>query len=258
MTGPDRDRGDNSGPALADRTASARAAAARTAAALNPRPSRVRPYQRRRRGPVIVVVGFLAVAAIATWVTVLSTAADRFGNASCPPPVAGPAPGTTVDRDAFYAATPAPLAAVRVHVFNAGGQRGQANLVAAELGDLGFTEAAPPDNDTFYPDGDMDCAGQLRYGPAGESAANTLALVLPCVELIRDERADDVVDVSVGTAFGDINPPRPVRDALDQLGETQGGSDGTGNADPSAQETAPAPVQTVDPTLLQQARDTLC
>jgi hypothetical protein len=143
-------------------------------------------------------------------------------------------------------------------VFNAGGQRGQANLVAAELGDLGFVEAAPPGNDTFYPDGDMDCAGQLRFGPAGESAANTLALVLPCVELIRDERADDVVDVSVGTAFGDINPARPVRDALDQLGETQGGSDGTGNADPQAQDTAPAPVPTVDPTLLEQARDTLC
>jgi hypothetical protein len=163
-----------------------------------------------------------------------------------------------VERSTLYAVTPAPLSAVRVLVRNAGGQRGQANLVAAELGDLGFGEAAPPGNDPVYPDGKMDCAGQLRFGPAGEAAASTLALVLPCVELIRDTRPDDSVDVAVGTAFGDLAPSKAAKDALSQLSDTGGGSDGSGNADPTAPDAAPAPTPTVDPALLAKARDNGC
>ncbi len=43
---------------------------------------------------------------------------------------------------------PAPTVGLRV--FNAGGQRGQANLVAAQLGDLGFTVAGTG-NDPLFP-----------------------------------------------------------------------------------------------------------
>jgi hypothetical protein len=240
------------------RTAAARAAAARTAAALNPRPSPVRPYQRRRRGPVIVVVTVLALIAAGTWITVLNTASGG-ADGTCPPPLAGPPAGETVERSALYAVAPAPLSAVRVLVRNAGGQRQQANLVAAELEELGFGRAAPPDNDPIYPDGDMDCVGQLRFGPAGEPAASTLALVLPCVELVRDGRGDDSVDVAVGTAFGDLAPSRPARDALDQLDPDGGGTDGAANADPGAADaSAPLPAPSVDPALLEQARDTVC
>ena len=74
----------------------------------------------------------------------------------------------------------------------------------------------------------MECIGQLRFGPAGEGAASTLALVLPCAEMVRDDRPDDTVDVAVGTAFGDVNPVRAARDALDQL---SGPSAGTGDTD---------------------------
>jgi hypothetical protein len=204
-----------------------------------------------------VVVTFLALVAAGTWVTVLSTASDGFGGGTCPPPLAGPAPGETVERRALYAVAPAPVSAVRVQVRNAGGQRQQANLVAAELEELGFTRSAPPGNDPFYPDGDMECVGQLRFGAAGEPAASTLALVLPCVELVRDGRPDDSVEVSVGTAFGDLSPTRPARDALDQLTDDAGGSDGAANADPAAAD-APPPIPSVDPALLEQARDTTC
>ncbi|WP_214407621.1 envelope integrity protein Cei [Pseudonocardia lacus] len=240
------------------RTAAAKAAAARTAAALNPRPSRVRPYQRRRRGPIIVVVTVLALLAAGTWVTVLSTASDGFGEGTCPAPVAGPPAGETVERSALYAVPPAPVSAVRVLVSNGGGQRQQANLVAAELEELGFARAAAPTNDPFYPDGDLECVGQLRFGTAGEAAASTLALVLPCVELVRDGRADDTVNVAVGTAFGDLSPARPARDALDQLSNDAGGSDGAANADPSAPDAGPPPGPTVDPALLEQARESTC
>jgi hypothetical protein len=250
MTGP------NQGTSAAS---AAKDAVARTVDAFNPRPARVRPYQRRRRGPVIVVVGLLAVIAIATWATVLSTASDGTGAASCPPPAGGASPGDTVERSALYAVAPAPASSVRVLVRNAGGQRGQANLVAAELGDLGIAEAAPPDNDTVYPDGDMQCAGQLRFGQAGEAAASTLTLVLPCVELIRDGRQDDSLDLAVGTAFGDLAPSKAGKDALSQLSDTGGGSDGSTNADPNAPaDSAPPTAPSVDPALLSKARDTIC
>jgi hypothetical protein len=131
--------------------------------------------------------------------------------------------------------------------------------VAAQLFDLGFPEAAPPDNDPLYPNGEMECVGQLRFGPAGQGAARTLTLVLPCVELVRDDdRGDGIVDISVGTGFRDVDPPRAVRNALEQIGSggaTGGGTDGSANADPAASGTA-APG--VDPTVLETARNRAC
>lgn len=222
---------------------------------------RERPYQRRRRGPVAILVTVLAAAAVVTWTPVL-TAAAGAGVASCPAPVGSPSPGETLEPDALDGVAPAPPAAVKVQVFNASGQRGQANLVAAQLGELGFKEAALPANDPFYPSSDMECTGQVRFGPAGESAANTLALVLPCTELVRDGRADDTVSVSVGTEFTDVNPSRAVKDALEELTEPSGGTDGSGNADPNADPDAPAgapaPPPTVDPAVLAEARDASC
>ena len=132
---------------------------------------------------------------------------------------------------------------MRFRVFNAGDQRGQGNLVSAQLGDLQFGESASPDNDPQYPDGDLDCIGQLRFGPAGQSAAETLALVMPCVELIRDERSEPDVDVVVGAAFSDVSPGRAARDVLDELSAPAGA-----NGRPAA----------VDPATLEQARNNAC
>ena len=91
------------------------------------------------------------------------------------------------------------------------------------------------------------------YWPArssGEGGASTVALLLPCAEMVRDTREDDTVDVSVGTAFGDLNPVRAARDALDQL---SGPSAGTGDT-----ATAPGPPPTVDPGVLAEARSRTC
>ena len=215
------------------------------------------PYRRRRRTPWVLVVSVLAVLAIATWTVVLVDAGDSAGTTSCPAPVGGTVPGEVLDPSALDAAAPVPPSSARVKVLNAGGQRGQANLVAAQLGDLGFPEAAPPDNDPVYPNGDMECAGQLRFGAAGEGAARTLTLVLPCTELVRDDRSDDTVDIVVGTGFRDVNPPRAVRDALDQIG-TGGGTDGSANADPADPAASAAASPGVDPTVLESARDAAC
>jgi hypothetical protein len=202
----------------------------------------------------VVVVAVLAVAAVTTWTVVLTNASGPSAAAPCPPPSTGALAGEVLDPTALDGVAPVPPSAARVRVLNAGGQRGQANLVAAQLSDLGFPEAGPPDNDPLHPNGDMECVGQLRFGPAGQGAARTLSLVVPCTELVRDDRTDDAVELSIGTGFRDVNPPRAVRNALEQIG-TGGGTDGSANADPAASGT-PAPA--VDPTILETARDAAC
>lgn len=205
----------------------------------------LRPYQRRRMRPMMITVAVLAVIAAGTWTTVLVRSAADSGLAACPAPASGSV-GTVLDADSLESVGPVPPGSVRATVLNAGGQRGQANLVAAQLGDLGFGEAASPDNDTVYPDGDLDCHGQLRFGQSGEAAAGTLQLVLPCLELVRDERGDDTVDVAIGTSFTQVDPRRDVQDALEQLGAPGSGENGEG-----AQVAAPQ----LDPQVLADARE---
>jgi LytR cell envelope-related transcriptional attenuator len=221
--------------------------------------ARVPPYRRRRRLPWAVVVAVLAVAAVATWTVVLTKANGPSAATACPPPTAGALHGQVVDPASLDRVAPVPPAATKVRVLNAGGQRGQANLVAAQLADLGFPEAAPPGNDPLHPNGKMECVGQLRFGPAGQGAARTLTLVLPCTELVRDDRGDDTVDIAVGTGFRDVNPPRAVRNALDQIANgAASGGDGSANADPNDPNASTAATPGVDPTVLETARNAAC
>jgi hypothetical protein len=191
--------------------------------------SRVREaYRRRNLVPATVLVAVLAVATIVTW-TVVFTNSTAGSVTSCnASPIAG-APGD-----------------VRVHVLNGAGQRGQAQLAAAELGELGIAEAAPPDNDPLYPAQDLSCVGQIRYGPAGAGAARTLSLVVPCAELVADQRPGSEVDLALGDDFRDISPGQPVSDALRALSR-QTATDGSG---------APAPVP--DDATLTQLRAVDC
>ena len=204
---------------------------------------RARPYQRRRTRPIIATATVLFVLATATWIVVLATSSSGPNDTTCTPSAKGPAPGTVLDRAELDTAAPVAPSEVRFQVLNAGGQRGQANLVSAQLGDLEFSESSSPTNDPQYPDGDMDCLGQLRFGPAGQGAAETLALVMPCVEMIRDDRTGAGVDVVIGAAFSDVSPGRAARDVLDQLAAPAGANGRTA---------------AVDPTALQQARDNGC
>jgi hypothetical protein len=204
-------------------------------------------YRRRTARPVAVLVSMLAVAAVTTWSVVLLKGSDGDPGAVCPPPsVAGAAPAT-LERDALEQVAPAPPGTVRIRVLNGGGQRGQANLVASQLGELGFTEAGEPTNDPLYPENNLACRGNIRFGPAGAAAARTVSLVLPCVPLVRDTRADDSVDVAIGTSFGEVNPGKDARDALDQLATPAGQGEEGDAAGPSA-----------DQELLAKAADARC
>jgi hypothetical protein len=212
------------------------------------------PYRRRSARPVAVLLGVLTVMVVVTWITVFGSAREAPSGTVCPSPSAAPAGqpqiGTPQPSTALDQVAPVAPATVRIRVLNGGGQRGQANLVASQLGDLGFTEAADPSNDPFYPNGNLNCRGNLRYGPNGAAAARTVSLVLPCLALIKDNRPDDSVDVAVGVLFGEINASKAAKEALRQLGSpaTQALPGGTG--------TAPTPA--VDPELLARARATRC
>jgi LytR cell envelope-related transcriptional attenuator len=213
-----------------------------------------RVYQRRSSRPAAILVTVLAVIAVATWSVVLSRASTGPARTVCPPPAASPtgqpALGAAQSPDALDAVAPAAPSAVRIRVLNGGGQRGQANLVASQLGELGFTEAADPTNDPYYPDGNLTCRGNIRYGPNGAAGARTVSLVLPCLALVPDTRPDDTVDVAIGSSFGEVHPSKAARDALDQLGSPAGRTD-AGSPDGAANPVA-------DPDLLSKAREVPC
>ncbi len=125
-------------------------------------------------------------------------------------------------RTALAAATPAAPVDVAVRVLNANGVRGQASLVSAELVQLGFTAAKnPAGNDTVYTDQNMQCVGQIRFGPAGLAQARTLQLVVPCAELVQDARTDPGLDLALGTTFGQLAPGGATTTVLTALNDAK-------------------------------------
>jgi hypothetical protein len=96
--------------------------------------------------------------------------------------------------------SPAKLTETKVHVLNASGRGGQAADVADALRDLGFAQPSAA-NDPVYANAKLNCQGQIRFGEAGQAAAASVWLVAPCTELFRDDRADDSVDLALGTDF---------------------------------------------------------
>lgn len=201
-------------------------------------------YRRRNMVPATVLVVVLAVASIVTWTVVFtnSTAGSVTSCNASPVPGAGtPQPADALDDQ--QAAAPGD---VRVRVLNGAGQRGQAQLAAAELGELGIAEAAPPANDPLYPSQDLACVGQIRYGPDGAAAARTLSLVVPCAELVADSRSGSEVDLALGDDFRDIAPAQPVTEALRALARRTA-TDGSG-----------APPQVPDNAALTALRSVDC
>lgn len=227
-------------------------------------------YRRRKPLPAVAAFVVLCVAAGVVWVTVFDSnnaMADRTHcNAPAPTqPSASaspngtkndrlakpPAPfGTQLGRQALDTTAPAPPGQVQVRVLNAGGQRGQAGLVTLALEKLGFQQAAPPANDAFYPNQNLRCDGQIRFGPDGAAAARTLSLVDPCAQLVRDERQGATVTFSLGTMFHDVQPNQAAQKALRAL-SAGGGSKQNASGDGGGQ-------SGVDQQLLKDARDVTC
>lgn len=192
------------------------------------RPSRDGRHYR----PAAALVVVLAVAGIVAWTVVFVNSTSGSVTSCNPSPV--PGAGSALARTALDGQAAAAPGDVRVTVLNGAGQRGQAQLAAVELGEVGIGEAAPPDNDPRYPAQDLGCVGQIRFGPQGQAAARTLSVVVPCAELVRDDRTDGTVDLALGSDFRDITPSQPVTETLRGLSRQTAGDQAGATADPAA------------------------
>ncbi|MGH3932823.1 MAG: envelope integrity protein Cei [Pseudonocardiaceae bacterium] len=214
-------------------------------------------YRARKPFPAIAVLVALAALAGLVWVSVLNRPDPTAGGCAAAAHTSAGSPlvdiGQRLGAHGLDAVAPVPPQQVMVHVLNANGQRGEAGIVAAGLAELGFVPTEQPTNDPRHPAFDLRCHGEIRFGPAGEPAARTLSLVMPCAELVRHVRSDAVVELALGTEFTGLRPNDAAREALDglaRLGQpilpTHGGQ--------AAGVVAPA----VDPLLLREARKVDC
>jgi hypothetical protein len=164
------------------------------------------------------VACLLVVAAIVVWTKVFGKASDVNALIACTPSAAASKQqtDTPVSYNSLDKIAPEPAADVKVQVYNATTQRGAALQVSNQLGQAGFQVAAPG-NDPLYPKQDMACRGQIRFGANGESAARTISMVVPCTQLIRDNRQDSTVDLAIGKTFTGVAPNSSAQQALQQL-----------------------------------------
>jgi hypothetical protein len=165
-----------------------------------------RPFRRRNPRPAIFVLVFLVAITGVVWMIALTRPVKVREAEVCNPPPPQPAGSTPaqlgeqVSRAAMMDVTPAKLSDTKVRVLNASGRGGQAGDVAGAMKDLGF--AAPTAaNDPIYAGARLTCQGQIRFGTAGQATAAAVWLVAPCTELFNDNRADDSVDLALGTTF---------------------------------------------------------
>jgi hypothetical protein len=213
-----------------------------------PTDDRGRPFQRRRWVPFVIVVVVLFVLALVVWVSALSkgssdpvaTTCNRptapSGSASAAPTSA--APRTTVEPNQLVEVAPAQLSSFQVRVLNASARRGEARSVLDDLTGQGFTPATdtPFGDDTVYPDQNLQCVGQIRFGPAGRAAAAAVWVAVPCAELVDDGRPGTVVDLALGRQFSSKEQTQDQQAVLESLrstdtsGRTAGSTTG---ADPS-------------------------
>jgi hypothetical protein len=165
-----------------------------------------RPFRRRNPRPAIVVVVFLVVVTGVVWTVALTRPVDVREAAVCnppPQPAGSTAPtklGDQVSRTEMTDVSPAKLSDTKVRVLNASGRGGQAADIAGALQDLGFAQPTSA-NDPVYAGARLSCQGQIRFGTAGQATAAAVWLVAPCTELFHDGRADDSVDLVLGTDF---------------------------------------------------------
>lgn len=220
-------------------------------------------YRSRKPRRALTVIVALSIAAVLVWVSALNRPDSTTDSATgCQSAQHTTAAGSPITAAAFTTGEhlpatgldtvpPSPPQQVSVQVLNANGQPGEATTVATGLARLGFDPAAAPANDPLHPAFDLRCPGEIRFGPAGQAAARTLSLAVPCAELVRDGRPGAAVDLALGTEFSALHPTDAARRALQgltRLGQPQLISQG-GQA---------AVAAVPDPDLLRQARQAAC
>jgi hypothetical protein len=251
-------------------------------AAVGASSAQVKDYRTRRPTPAVLLAVILSTVAGLVWFSALQQTEDGCPSrdvASRPAVESQSAgPGTTaaatssqrLPANGLDTVSPAPPQFTHVQVLNANGVRGEATVVDGALAQLGFAPTATPANDPQYPGFDLHCYGEIRFGAAGQAAARTLSLAVPCAELIRDARPDARVDLALGTKFIALRPNDAARTALlDLAGLGQPVPAGPSHGGLAAQrEPQVAPQSTTDewtqsvpvvnPDLLRRARQVTC
>ncbi|OXM49106.1 envelope integrity protein Cei [Amycolatopsis alba] len=215
-----------------------------------------RPYRKHKPLPALIVIGVLALGAVIVWVNVVASGADVDAKVRCdPPPV--PQQGVTytpLAHDGLDDRAPVPPDKVAVQVLNGSQVRGQGGIATNTLRELGFTQILEPASDPAYKNAEAKCRGQIRFGENGAAAARTLSLVIPCAELVKDNRKDASVTLTTGTLLGDIRPKTEARKVLEQLTQWSKAQQGSGGGEQSAGGGAPV----IDQALLKAAREAPC
>lgn len=225
-----------------------------------------RAFRRRRERPALILLGVLLVLAVVAWIVVAVSGSDAEAtpitcNQPSPPsstarsaaaPAAGAMPGSptrpptlkAVSSTDMLATPPAALSTFQVRVLNGSTQRGAARSVSDDLTAQGFNPV--PDNpygdDTLYPGHDLNCVGQIRFGPAGKAAAAAVWIAVPCAQLIDDGRPGTLVDVALGQYYKSREQSQDAQAALEALR----------SADPKTPKTG------VDPNLVRAVHGQKC
>ncbi|MDQ2882385.1 MAG: envelope integrity protein Cei [Actinomycetota bacterium] len=237
-------------------------------AAVGSSDGRMQGYRTRRPLRALVLVVILSTAVGLVWLSVLHQTENGCQNPG--PTAAGQTiSGRQIPADGLDAVPPAPPQFTRVRVLNANGRPGEATVVDAALAQLGFASTSPA-NDPQHPGLDLRCYGEIRFGAAGQAAARTLSLAVPCAELVHDVRLDSEIDLALGTKFLALRPNGAARTALLEsagLGRPMQGVSPHGGlaaqSEPSstaqsATSIAQSAVPVVDPSLLRRARQVRC
>ncbi|RCW43989.1 LytR cell envelope-related transcriptional attenuator [Halopolyspora algeriensis] len=223
-------------------------------------------YKRRRPLPALVLLAVLIGLSTLLWSRVfgttetieMATRCNRPGPSStAPSPTASATPATSelgrmLPRDALDDRAPIPPQQVQVRVLNGNGEVNQASLISQELSNLGFSKGGDPANDPIYSNLNLNCHAQIRFGETGAGAARTLSLIVPCAQLVRDQRSDAKVDLALGKEFDGIRTTQEAMQVLQQL--KNWGRQHDAQNDSAQKPRTPA----IDDALLSKARDVHC
>ncbi|MFW0790385.1 envelope integrity protein Cei [Gordonia sp. CPCC 205333] len=225
---------------------------------------RGRPFRRRAVLPALILVIALALVGVVVWSVALGSNDDESVAVDCnqptvaTPSTSGPAPATTAaapastaapkltaaSRDDMLTVAPAALTTFSVRVLNASTARGAARTVSDDLIAQGFTPT--PDSafgdDPLYPNQDLNCVAQIRFGPAGKASAAAVWLAIPCAQLVDDGRAGTSIDVALGEQYK----------AREQSQDAQAALEALRSADPKDPKTG------VDPSLVKAVHSASC
>lgn len=186
-----------------------------------------RPFRRRQWIPAAIIVALLAVGAITAWSFSLTSGGDEARPTDCnlPTAAASAAPGapkapelTVVSSTDMLSVAPAGLSTFRARVLNSAAARGSARSVSDDLVSEGFTAADPAfGDDTIYPDQNLHCVAQIRFGQAGQAGAAAVWLAAPCAQLVNDGRKGTDVDLALGEFYTSTRPTQDTQAALEAL-----------------------------------------